>query len=322
LSRVRILLLGSTGFIGRAVARSALELGHFVCGISRTAAVNQGALEQDRAERTPPEPILDIIRSRRIDTVIDAAAFTLETSKQLVGALDGSVARYTLLSSGDVYRNYGVIHRREAGPAIVGSLDEQSPLRTSRFPYRGPEPRAANDPRRWLDDYDKIPIEACVRSMAKTRWTILRLPMVYGQGDPLARFEWVVAPLRTGAAKLSIPRSWSQWHTTYGYVDDIAAGIVLAATHGAAAQTTFNLGEAEPATHLDWARKFAAASRWPGTIEESNDPALPLARAIAQMDLSVPLVMSTGRIRQVLGYGETVPLEDALKRTLATQPRT
>jgi nucleoside-diphosphate-sugar epimerase len=319
---VRILLLGSTGFIGRAVARRAIELGHFVCGISRTATVSQGALEQHRADRIPPEPILDIVHARRIDTVIDAAAFTLETSKQLVGALDGSVARYTLLSSGDVYRNYGVISRREAGPAIVGSLDEQSPLRTSRFPYRGPEPRAANDPRRWLDDYDKIPIEACVRSMATTQWTTLRLPMVYGPGDPLTRFEWVVAPLRTGAAKLSIPRTWAQWRTSYGYIDDIAAGIVLAATHGAAAQATFNLGEAEPATHLDWARRFAAASGWPGTIEESNDPALPLARATAHMDLSVPLVMSSARIRQMLGYREIVPLEDALERTLANRPRT
>jgi nucleoside-diphosphate-sugar epimerase len=183
---MRLLILGSTGFIGREIAKLALEQGHFVVGISRTTATpNDEGVEQHVADRTPPDRMVDIARTLRIDTVVDGAAYTLANSSALIAALDGLVAHYCLLSSGDVYLNYGIINRREAGTPTEGWLTEASPLRTSVYPYRTGERRGADDPLRWMDDYDKIPIEACARAMTRTPWTILRLPMVYGPGDRL-----------------------------------------------------------------------------------------------------------------------------------------
>jgi nucleoside-diphosphate-sugar epimerase len=41
----------------------------------------------------------------------------------------------------------------------------------------------------WLDEhYDKIAVEEAIQSDPAVPWTILRLPMVYGPGDPLHRF--------------------------------------------------------------------------------------------------------------------------------------
>jgi nucleoside-diphosphate-sugar epimerase len=315
---MRLLILGCTGFIGRRLAKLALAQGHFVAGISRgAAALNEAGIEQHVADRLPPDRIVEIVRTLRIDKVIDGAAYTLENSAPLIAALDGLIARYVLLSSGDVYFNYGLINRHDTGDPIKGWLAETSPLRTSRFPYRGGQPRAIDDPLRWMDDYDKIPIESCATNLKHTPWTILRLPMVYGPGDRLSRFAWIIAPSRAGLARLALPRSWARWQTTYGYVDDVASGILLAAAHDAAERRTFNLGEAEPASHMDWAQRFAAALNWNGSIEESDDPELPFARLIGRMDLTVPLLMSTTRIRDDLGFEETVSLEDAIDRTIA-----
>ena len=168
----------------------------------------------------------------------------------------------------------------------------------------------------WMDDYDKIPIEARVRGMTNTVWTILRLPMVYGPGDRLNRFAWIIAPARAGLAQLAVPRDWARWRTTYGYVDNVAAGILLAASHKKAARRIFNLGEAEPATHMDWARRFASALNWNGAIEESDDPDLAFARLTGKMDLSVPLMMATTRMRNELGYKEPISLDATIDQTL------
>ena len=42
----------------------------------------------------------------------------------------------------------------------------------------------------WLDDqYDKIPAEQAVMGDSEIRGTVLRLPMIYGPGDPLHRLH-------------------------------------------------------------------------------------------------------------------------------------
>ena len=63
----------------------------------------------------------------------------------LLDALAGRVRRYVLISSCDVYRDYGLLTQTEAGEPNAGPITEAAPLRTSRYPYRGPEPRP--DPR-------------------------------------------------------------------------------------------------------------------------------------------------------------------------------
>ncbi|MCU1225464.1 MAG: UDP-glucose 4-epimerase [Edaphobacter sp.] len=58
----------------------------------------------------------------------------------------------------------------------------------------------------WLDQhYDKIAVEEAIRGDPAVSWTVLRLPMVYGPGDPLHRFFPLLKRVTDGRSLL-LPR--------------------------------------------------------------------------------------------------------------------
>jgi nucleoside-diphosphate-sugar epimerase len=223
-----------------------------------------------------------------------------------------------LASSGDVYRQYGALHRKEPGGSPLASLSEDAPLRASRFPYRADPRRTADDPQAWMDDYDKIPIEAAARSRPALPAVVVRLPMVYGPGDRQRRFDWAIRPMRAGRGFLELDAGWAAWRASYGYVEDVAHGLALAAVHPAAAGRTYNLGPREAPDHTAWARRVAGLLGWPGELRLVPRSAVPPAQAAAldALDLAYPMVTDSGRIRRELGYREIIPADEALSRTI------
>lgn len=314
---MRLLILGAGGFIGVPLAQQLANAGHEVIGLSRSAPKTfAGLLQHVRADRDDAQAVVTAVKSGRSESIIDLLALTEATTRRLLDALEGRIARYVLISSGDVYRNYGGLLRKETARSIPDAMDEGAPLRTSRYPYRGAKPRSNDDPNQWYDDYDKIPIEADAMARPGLDWTILRLPMVFGPGDHQRRFGWLIRPLAACAEHIALPQPWAQWRTSYGYVEDVAAGIALAATHEAASRRVFNLGMAETPTHEDWVARFAAVMAWRGRIKLDSDATSPLAMQIKALDLSFPLLLSTRRIRSELGFAEVVDERTALVRTI------
>lgn len=313
---MRLLIVGAGGFIGAPLAQHLAKAGHEVIGLSRSAPdVAAGLSDHVRADREDPRAVVAAVKSRRIESVIDLLALTEATTGRLLDALEGHIARYVLISSADVYRNYGGLHRKEAAEPMSDAMGEDAPLRASRYPYRGAEPRSDDDPSRSFDDYDKIPIEADAMARPRIDWTILRLPMVFGPGDRQRRFGWLIRPMAAAAEHIALPRSFARWRTSYGYVEDVAAGIALAATHQAASRRVFNLGMDEASTHEEWIARFAAVTGWRGSINFDATTS-PLARQVEALDLSFPLVLSTRRIRSELGFAEVVEERTALARTI------
>jgi nucleoside-diphosphate-sugar epimerase len=247
---------------------------------------------------------------------------TLAATQPLMDALAGRVGRYVLASSGDVYRQYGAIHRLEPAPEPRPGIDEDAPLRTVAHPYRAQPRRAADDPAAWMDDYDKIPIERAAAERPGLASVIVRLPMVYGPGDRQRRFAWAIRPMLAKAPVLEVDRAWAAWRTTYGYVDDVAAGLALAASHPAASGV-YNLGDEDAVDHAAWAGRFAAALRWAGEFRSvaRESVAEPRRTQLGGLDLSLPFVTDTGRIRRELGYGEVTAPADALQRTIEHEAR-
>lgn len=301
---MRVFVLGGSGFIGAVVAVALRDMGHEVI----VGARKSGDLSIDRND---PAVVARLIARERCSVMIDMIAYEPHSTMALRKALGDDIERYVLVSSADVYRNYGGLHRLEEGEPIFDHLTEDSPLRTRLYPYRTISPRTADAPDAWKDAYDKIPTE---RAVAGPSVTIVRLPMVYGPGDRNRRFAWIVTPMKRGAATIVAPAAWLSWVTTYGHVNNVAAAIALCATNSAAAGRTYNCGE-RPVSHAEWIARFAALAGWSGEVV--HDEAGPLAGAIGAMDLHYPLALSTDRIRSELGYAEVMASDDAALSVLS-----
>ena len=201
-------------------------------------------------------------------------------------AFAGRTGRLVLLSSGDVYRAYGRFIRLESGAAEQGLLQEDSPLRTVLFPYRRQAP-SQDSLQHW---YDKILAERAVLGHSGLPATILRLPKVYGPGS------------NSDLATVYRYRHHPHWRWTHGYVENVAAAIVLAATHPSAAGRVYNVGEQ---------RTPAVGERLcqmpPSTIEPDVE---------SPFDFAHDLAYATSRIRSELGYREIFDEQETLQRTL------
>jgi nucleoside-diphosphate-sugar epimerase len=168
----------------------------------------------------------------------------------------------------------------------------------------------------WLDAaYDKIPVEREILGRDDPPGTVLRLPMVYGPGDPLHRFHPVVKRIVDGRRAILLSAGMAQWRATKGYVENVGAAIATAAASGIAAGRTYNVGDADTLTELEWAVQVARALNWAGEfVVMPNDRLPPHLRAPG--NTGQHWIADTTRIREELGVRETVSRDEAIRRTV------
>jgi nucleoside-diphosphate-sugar epimerase len=168
----------------------------------------------------------------------------------------------------------------------------------------------------WLDEeYDKIPIEREVLGHGELPGTVVRLPMVYGPRDPLRRFHPIVKRIADGRQAIPFSADMAQWRATKGYVEDVGVAIVAAAVADRAAGRIYNVGESDTLTELEWARQIARALNWDGEFKLMPDDHLP-AHLRAPGNTAQHWIGDTIRIREELGFRETVAREEAIRRTV------
>jgi nucleoside-diphosphate-sugar epimerase len=210
-----------------------------------------------------------------------------------------------------------VLHGCEAGPLEPVPLTESSALRTKLQTYPPDRISVLQQVFGWLDDeYDKIPVEREILGDRELSGTILRLPMVYGPGDPLRRFLPVVKRVDDGRRAIIFEEKFAAWRGPRGYVENVADAIALAATSDRAAGRVYNVGEAESLTELEWAQRIAAAMAWTGrfiVLPKDRTPPHLVMPGNADQHWTI----DTTRIRKELGYREPVAQDDAIRRTIA-----
>ena len=316
---MKVLLIGGSGFIGSHVARQLAEGGHQVAVFHRgqaTIAVRDG-VRQILGDRKALAKSVPEFRRFAPDVVVDFILSSEGQAIELMNATRGIAGRIVALSSGDVYRAAGILHGLEPGPLQPVPLTEESELRTHRRPYPPEALAMLRNVFAWLDDdYDKIPVEQVVMGDSEIRGTVLRLPMIYGPGDPLHRLHPILKRMDDGRPAILMQEELAQWRGLRGYVENVAAAIALAVVSPQAAGRIYNVAALEAFSELEWAQNVGRVAGWKGTVlalpKQQTPPHLQIPYNAAQH-----WTASSARIREELGYREPISLDAGLERTIA-----
>jgi nucleoside-diphosphate-sugar epimerase len=312
---VRVLVLGGTGFVGGAAVRRLIALGHDVAAFHRGEPSGGAATAHIhiRGDRKDLEAHREEFRRFAPKVVLDTVAYTEKDGRGLARALGGIAARFVVLSSQDVYATYGRLLRLESGPVDRAASSEESPLRSSRHPYR-----AMAKPGEMAYEYEKILVEAAVREASGVPVTILRLPMVYGPGDPQRRLRSYLGHMTEGVPEIRLDRAKAAWRCTRGFVDDVAEAIALAMTDSRASGRVYNLGEDDALREAEWIQAIGEAVGWTGLVRAVERDALPETER-EPYNFTHDLIADTSRIRRELGFREGVGRREGLRRSVASE---
>ena len=283
-------MIGGTKFVGPHVVRQLAAQGHIVTVYHRgqTEADLPATVRHvhDPAATIPVEVFPKALFEPSPDVVIHMIAMGEHDAQAAAQAFRGRARRLVALSSGDVYLAYGRFTGLEPGPTVEGLLQESSPMRTVLYPYRK-QAKSADD---WVYSYEKLLVERIVLDAPTLEGVILRLPKIYGPGE------------NADLATVYQFRHQPQWRWTHGYAENVAAAVVLAAVHPAAAGQIYNVGEEVTPSVAERLKDLPASSVVPTTTMSAN--------------FKQNIVYDTSRIRQHLGYHEPVSYLEGLRRTV------
>jgi nucleoside-diphosphate-sugar epimerase len=313
---MRILVIGGTGFIGTHVVTEFSNLGHHVTVYHRGESEPRLPFGVEHVHSPhAARPVLEFspeLTALALDVVLGMHVMGERDARAIVRTFRSIARRLVLLSSGDVYRAYGVVSGSEPGPVEPVPLKEDSPPRQTLFPYRAVAPSRED----WRHDYEKILAERVVSGDAALPATILRLPAVYGPEDQYHRFGAWVRRMAQGSPRILLSEREASWRWTHGYVEDVAHAIVLAATTERAKRKIYNVGERAAPTMIERARSLARVAGWAGEIVAVPAEDLPPEER-RPGNFAQDILYDTSRIRADLDYEEGVPEEEGLRRTIA-----
>jgi nucleoside-diphosphate-sugar epimerase len=307
---MRVLIIGGTKFIGPPMVRRLARSGHKVAVFHRgqsPADLPHGAAEF-LGDRDHLPAHAGELRGFAPDVVVDMIAFTEAQGRALVETFTGVARRTVVLSSGDVYRAFGLVRGTESGRPEPMPLAEDAPLRSELYLYRS----IAKGPGDFGYHYEKILVERAVTADPALPATILRLPMVYGPGDYLHRLYPYLKRMDDGRRAIPLDEGLARWRCPRGYVDDMAEATALAVLDDRAAGRVYNVSEPGAFTEAEWVRRIGEAVGWDGQVVE-----VPKGRLPVGLNADQDAYYDTSRIRAELGYREGLPRDEAFRRTVA-----
>ena len=313
---MNILLIGGSGFIGRHVASHLQKSGHTVTVFHRGNTPAPAGTDEIIGDRNRLTEFRDLFLKKKFDLVIDMILSSERQARELMDTFRGLIARVVAPSSMDVYRAWGVFYGFEPGGLQEMPVTENSELRTQHISYPPAVRKKVQEIFSWLDDdYEKIMVEKVLLSDPELPGTVLRLPMVYGPGDPIHRFHFLLKRMDDGRRSIVFADDVAALRTPRGYVENVAHAIALAAMSERASGRIYNVCEPVAFSELDWAKKIAAATSWDGEFVVLPHDKTP-KHLLMPGNTTQHLVASSDRIRKELGYRELISPDESIHRTI------
>jgi nucleoside-diphosphate-sugar epimerase len=317
---MRILVIGGNGFIGSPLVRELRDSGHEVTVFHRRSDADLfgPGVEQIQGDRNRLVDYRNQFCRFAPELIVDLILSSGEQARGLMRTLRDVAWRVVAISSMDVYRAWGVLHGVEPGPLEPLPLTEDSPLRTTRQLYPSETVKMMQSVFSWLDDcYDKIAVEeAIMGDPHQLLGTVLRLPMVYGHGDPLHRFFPLLKRIADGRSSILLSNDFAAWRGPRGYVENVAHAIAIATTSDRAAGRVYNVCEEPSLSELEWQTRIAKQINWAGKFVVLPREHVP-KHLLPPGDAAQHVVASSERIRSELSYRELVESDEAIRRTIA-----
>ena len=300
---MRVIVLGGTRFIGRALAAELVAAGHAVLIVHRGAHEPVGLPEVPHVHlhRRDLPSHRDELRRFRPDAVIDMSAMTRSDAVAALAAFPEGL-RLVVASSIDVYRACASVWAGTVTDAVP--LTEASALRDGPPPDRshvmpGYDYAAA--------EYENLDVEAAYLARGAS---VCRLPMVYGPHDFLHREGFVLRRVRAQRPQLPVGAGGFLW--SRGYAPELARGMRLVLEHPGAAGEVFNLCEAQCAPVRLWIEQIIAAAGAELQVVRVPDDVLPGDLEISG-DIAQHWFASATKARDMLGWVHRDPAECVLE---------
>ncbi len=309
---MRVIVIGGTGFISGAVVNQLHKRGHDLMLFHRKQSTS---LPEITAERECLPQFRSDFDRFKPDLVLDTILSSARHAETLLSTFSGIARRIVALSSMDTYRAFGIVNRTESGPPDPIPLTEDSPLRTQR-PYPPGRIQMLKSVFHWVDDeYDKVPVERVVMSNPNFVSTILRLPMVYGPGDPLHRFFPILKRIADGRPIIILDEQVAGWRGPRGYIENVAAAIVTVVESAKAEGRIYNVAEPFAFSEYEWTKRVCDAAGWNGSIAILSSSRVP-SHLRFPGNTQQHAVADTSRIRREIGYTEIVSIDETIVRTI------
>lgn len=282
-----VAILGGSRFIGHAIAEGLLGRGHRLITVNRgmSRAAYSGEVERVFADRRDPVSYHETLKRVEADWVVDVTGYCAEDTKVAAEAFGGRVEGFIHISSMSVYRL-----------PFPCPIPEKSPLETDSANEYG---------------FHKAECERVLDAVSNAGFpcTILRLPAVFGPGDPFSRERYLLGNLLQGRPVM-VPEKPFLVQNIFSM--DVAEAVCRLIERGSNhAKCVYNLGG--PAFALE--EYLALLGRLAGAkpfMIRSPDKAL----RSAEVDMSrLPyffdghLVMDTTRITNDIGFEARSSLE-------------
>jgi nucleoside-diphosphate-sugar epimerase len=246
---MKVLVLGGSVFVGAHAVRALLRRGHSVTLLNRgrTPDDHGDRVRRIRADRRVPGALERALAGERFDAAVDVTAYTEADTRAMVQALSGRVGHVVHVSTGQVY-----LVRRDC------------PMPSCESDFDGPvisAPASPEDRREWEYGIGKRACEDVLVASAADgglHATLLRIPIVHGEGDPRHRLTSYLARLADGGPVFLADGG----RALVRHVDvlDVAEAIAHVIETGAAKGEAVNLAWAETITLRDLLEELSRLS--------------------------------------------------------------
>ena len=298
---MRVLVIGGTSFIGRYAVERIVRAGHEVTVFHRgkTDHLKLDAVRHIFGERDDIMAHAEDLRAVRPDVVLDMIAHEAAHATTLLDVMKPVKPCFVVISSINIYAAFACLTKVETRAVSPTPLSEDAALR--QVAISGDDKRAVED------------------AYLGCSWgtTILRLPLVYGPGDPQHRLYDLARRLHDGRAHILIESKLSSLILPRDHVVNVAEAIVLAIEDVRSSNNrTFNVAEPKQCTERNWIESTAEAQGLTTQVVTRPNDQLP-KHLRHDLRTEHSLEVCTNRIRKELGYAEVIPQALGIRETIA-----